>query len=185
MDRLKGKVAVVFGAGPNIGGTIAHFLGREGARVVVCDIGASLQGEGSDTGPAQDTVNAIKKAGGEAIASTMSITEPKNAEVIVKNAFDAQVAFEGIWEIREGYDVPDCAGCETGIYVPFTGQTQFVPPPDCNPDGPIVSISPGQIAWFNFDCNFCTGVYDHATGLGYFHKIWNASAPPPNPPAAR
>lgn len=38
MDRLKDKVAIVFGAGPNIGGTIAHFLAREGARVCVTDI---------------------------------------------------------------------------------------------------------------------------------------------------
>ena len=64
-------------------------LAQEGARVVVCDIGASLQGEGNDSGPAQDTVNAIKKAGGEAVASTLSITDPKNAEAIVKSALDA------------------------------------------------------------------------------------------------
>jgi NAD(P)-dependent dehydrogenase (short-subunit alcohol dehydrogenase family) len=38
MNRLDGKVAIVFGAGPNIGGTIAHFLAREGARVAVADI---------------------------------------------------------------------------------------------------------------------------------------------------
>jgi NAD(P)-dependent dehydrogenase (short-subunit alcohol dehydrogenase family) len=57
--------------------------------VLVCDIGASLQGEGNDAGPAQETVNAIKKAGGEAIASTLSIIEPKNAEAIVKSALDA------------------------------------------------------------------------------------------------
>jgi NAD(P)-dependent dehydrogenase (short-subunit alcohol dehydrogenase family) len=40
MNRLDGKVAIVFGAGPNIGGTIAHFLAREGARVAVADIEA-------------------------------------------------------------------------------------------------------------------------------------------------
>ena len=75
--------------GRGIGRGIAMLLGREGARVVVCDIGASLQGEGNDAGPAQQTVEAIKKAGGEAIASTLSITEPKNAETIVKQALDA------------------------------------------------------------------------------------------------
>src|SRR5262245_63347717 len=86
---VAGKTAIVTGAGRGIGRGIAMLLAREGARVVVCDIGASLQGEGSDTGPAQDTVNAITKIGGEAIASTLSITEPKNAEVIVKGALDA------------------------------------------------------------------------------------------------
>jgi len=86
---VAGKTALVTGAGRGIGRGIAMLLASEGARVVVCDIGASLQGEGADAGPAQDTVNAIKKSGGEAIASTLSITEPKNAELIVKSALDA------------------------------------------------------------------------------------------------
>ena len=64
-------------------------MATEGARVVVCDIGASLEGAGTDAGPAQETVEAIKKAGGQAIASTLSIVEPKNAEQIVKAALDA------------------------------------------------------------------------------------------------
>ena len=85
---VKGKTAIVTGAGRGIGRGIAMLLGREGARVVACDIGASLEGEGSDAGPARQTVDAIKKAGGEAIASTLSITEPKNAEAIVKSALD-------------------------------------------------------------------------------------------------
>lgn len=86
---VAGKTAIVTGAGRGIGRGIAMLLANEGARVVVCDIGASLQGEGSDTGPAQETVNAIKKTGGEAVASTLSITEPKNAEAIVKMALEA------------------------------------------------------------------------------------------------
>lgn len=45
MNRLDGKVAIVFGAGPNIGGTIAHFLAREGARVAVADIDGAVAGE--------------------------------------------------------------------------------------------------------------------------------------------
>jgi len=83
------KVAIVTGAGRGIGRGIALLLASEGAGVVVCDIGASLQGEGSDTSPAQETVEAIRKAGGSAIASTLSITEPRNAEAIVKTALDA------------------------------------------------------------------------------------------------
>jgi len=86
---VAGKTAIVTGGGRGIGRAIALLMAAEGARVVVCDIGASLQGEGLDSGPAQDTVAEIKKAGGEAIASTLSIVEPKNAEAIVKAALDA------------------------------------------------------------------------------------------------
>src|SRR5262245_28057054 len=45
MGRLDGKVAIVFGAGPNIGGTIAHFFAREGAQVAVSDISANAANE--------------------------------------------------------------------------------------------------------------------------------------------
>jgi NAD(P)-dependent dehydrogenase (short-subunit alcohol dehydrogenase family) len=86
---VAGKVAIVTGAARGIGRGIALLLAQEGARVVVCDIGASLEGAGADAGPAQQIVGEIKQAGGEAIASTLSIAEPKNAEEIVKSALDA------------------------------------------------------------------------------------------------
>src|SRR5581483_11493319 len=86
---VDGKTAIVTGAGRGIGRGVAILLAKEGARVVACDIGASLHGEGTDAGPAHATVDAIRKAGGEAIASTLSITEPKNAEAIVKSAVEA------------------------------------------------------------------------------------------------
>ena len=59
MGRLDGKVALIFGAGPNNGGTIAHFMAREGARVAVNDIIPEA---------ATDTVNFLKKKGYDAIA---------------------------------------------------------------------------------------------------------------------
>jgi NAD(P)-dependent dehydrogenase (short-subunit alcohol dehydrogenase family) len=86
---VAGKVAIVTGAGRGIGRGIALLLAREGARVVVCDIGASLEGAGTDASPAHDVVDEIKKGGGEAIASTLSIAEPKNADEIVKAALTA------------------------------------------------------------------------------------------------
>jgi NAD(P)-dependent dehydrogenase (short-subunit alcohol dehydrogenase family) len=57
MNRLDGKVAIVFGAGPNIGGTVAHFLAREGARVMVSDL---------DQEVARDTAQFITAQGFEA-----------------------------------------------------------------------------------------------------------------------
>ena len=86
---VSGKVAIVTGAGRGIGRGIAMLLAQEGARVVVCDIGASLEGAGTDAGPAQAVVDEIRRGGGEAIASTLSIAEPKNADEIVNAALTA------------------------------------------------------------------------------------------------
>ena len=86
---VDGKVAIVTGAGRGIGRGIALLMAREGARVVVCDIGASLEGAGADAGPAHAVVDEIKNAGGQAIASTLSISEPGNGDKIVQAALDA------------------------------------------------------------------------------------------------
>jgi NAD(P)-dependent dehydrogenase (short-subunit alcohol dehydrogenase family) len=86
---VAGKVAIVTGAGRGIGRGIAMLLAQEGASVLVNDVGASLDGSGADSGPAQQAVDEIKKAGGNAIASTLNIAEPQSANAIVKSALDA------------------------------------------------------------------------------------------------
>ncbi len=67
-------------------------MAEEGAKVLVNDVGAALDGSGGDTGPAQQVVDEIKNKGGQAIASTLSIGEPQNADQIVKAALDASAA---------------------------------------------------------------------------------------------
>lgn len=74
MGRLQGKVAIVFGAGPNIGGTIAHFLAREGARVAVSDI--SLEA-------AEETVAFIRGKGHDACAQQGNATVAADVESVV------------------------------------------------------------------------------------------------------
>ena len=86
---VSGKVAIVTGAARGVGRGIALLMAKEGAKVVVCDIGASLDGAGRDDGPAQEVVNEIRKDGGDAIASTLSISEPGNADKIIQATLDA------------------------------------------------------------------------------------------------
>ena len=86
---LDGKVVVVTGAGGGIGRDFAHAMAAQGAKVVVNDVGASVSGEGRDTGPAQKVVDEIAAAGGSAVANTDSVAEWEAANRIVKTAVDA------------------------------------------------------------------------------------------------
>lgn len=85
---MDGKVAVVTGAGRGIGREVALSLATHGARVVVNDIGASLDGYESDTAISDEVVAEISKKGGEAIADSNSISESTGAESVVQTALD-------------------------------------------------------------------------------------------------
>lgn len=85
---LEGKVAVVTGAGRGIGREIAILMASRGARVVVNDLGGSVDGEGTDASPAEQTVADIKSAGGEAVANLDSVSDPAGGEHIVQYALD-------------------------------------------------------------------------------------------------
>lgn len=80
MGTLDGKVAIVSGSGRGIGREIALKLASEGARVVVNDL---------DGDPAQDTVDAITAAGGEAVACVGSVTDAEFGQRFVQTAVDA------------------------------------------------------------------------------------------------
>lgn len=89
MAMLEGKVVAVTGAGRGIGREIALLCAREGAAVVINDFGGSADGEGLDAGPAQETANDIKAAGGRAIANTASVADPAGAASIIEDAVKA------------------------------------------------------------------------------------------------
>jgi NAD(P)-dependent dehydrogenase (short-subunit alcohol dehydrogenase family) len=93
---MENKVVVVTGAGNGIGRDIALAMAAEGAKVVVNDLGTSGSGEGSDAGPAQAVVNEIRAAGGEAVASTESVSEWNSANRIVQTALDHFGRIDGV-----------------------------------------------------------------------------------------
>jgi NAD(P)-dependent dehydrogenase (short-subunit alcohol dehydrogenase family) len=86
---FKGKVAIVTGAGAGLGRIHAIELAKRGAKIVVNDLGGSVDGSGGGSAAAQGVVEEIKKAGGEAIANGASVSDKKGAESIVADAVKA------------------------------------------------------------------------------------------------
>lgn len=86
MGLLEGKVAIVTGAGRGIGRGEALLLAREGASVVVNDVGASTRGEGSDTTPAEQVVAEIEAAGGSAAANYADVTDYVSTGAMIEDA---------------------------------------------------------------------------------------------------
>ncbi|TDU26915.1 NAD(P)-dependent dehydrogenase (short-subunit alcohol dehydrogenase family) [Panacagrimonas perspica] len=88
-DVLKGKVVIVTGAGRGVGAEIAKLAALEGARVVVNDLGVSQGGDGGSLGPAEEIVQEIRAAGGEAIAEGSNVASWDGAHALFANAMKA------------------------------------------------------------------------------------------------
>ncbi len=87
--RFDGKVAIVTGAGGGLGRQHALELARRGAKVVVNDLGGSMDGSGGGSDAANKVVEEIKALGGEAIANGSSVTDDAGVARMVKDAMDA------------------------------------------------------------------------------------------------
>jgi len=89
MGALDNRVAIVTGAGRGLGREHALLLAREGAKVVVNDLGGGADGEGADATPAQQVVAEIEALGGEAVANGDDVTSWTGSEALIRSAIDA------------------------------------------------------------------------------------------------
>ncbi len=96
MGLLDNKVILVTGAGNGIGREHAMACAAEGAKIVVNDLGGTMDGSGSDDAAASKVANEIKAAGGEAIANFDSVTDSEGCARMVKAAMDTWGRLDGI-----------------------------------------------------------------------------------------
>ncbi len=89
MGICDGRVVIVTGAGRGLGREHAREFARQGAKVVVNDLGAELDGTGSSDGPAGQVVDEIRAAGGEAVANGADVADWEGAQSLVRSALDA------------------------------------------------------------------------------------------------
>ena len=96
-NLLKDKVVLVTGAGGGIGREMALLAAREGAKVVVNDLGGAVDGDGTGSAtPAQKVCDEIVAAGGKAAPNYGSVTDPAAAEAMVKQAVDTFGRIDGV-----------------------------------------------------------------------------------------
>ncbi|MGN1285529.1 MAG: SDR family oxidoreductase [Bradyrhizobium sp.] len=90
MGRLcAGRVAIVTGGGRGLGREYALMLAEQGASVVVNDLGSTAAGEGIDLSPAQEVVDEIRRAGGEAIVNGNDVSDWAGAKALIDEAIAA------------------------------------------------------------------------------------------------
>jgi 3-oxoacyl-[acyl-carrier protein] reductase len=87
-EKLKGKTALITGAGRGIGRESAMYLAAQGASIMVADAGVARDGSSTDLAPAEQVASEIKEKGGNAAANFTSVTDFKAVEDMINNCVD-------------------------------------------------------------------------------------------------
>lgn len=198
MGVLDGKVAVITGGGRGIGAAVARAFAREGAAVVVNDLGTSPDGVGGDAGPAHDIVAEITQNGGRAVADGGDIADTATGERLVSTAvetfgkLDIVVNVAGILRDRMIFNLSE-EDWDAVIRVHLRGHYSTVRPAAAyfreqrNPDADYRIInftsvsglqgSPGQPNYAAAKMGIVGLTYSLAQGLARYGVTANAIAP--------
>src|ERR1700716_36681 len=126
MPGVQDRVIVVTGAGGGLGREYALTLAKEGASVVVNDLGGARDGTGAGSAMADQVVKEIREAGGRAVANYDSVAESEGAENIIKTALDEFGKVDGVVSnagiLRDGtFHQMEFSNWDAGLKVPLYG----------------------------------------------------------------
>ncbi|HEY1700433.1 MAG TPA: SDR family NAD(P)-dependent oxidoreductase [Trebonia sp.] len=198
MGVIDGRVAIITGGGRGIGASISRLFAKEGASLVINDLGGHADGTGSDEGPARQIADEITAAGGKAVADGGDIADVATGERLVRTAverygtLDIVVNVAGILRDRMIFNLPE-EDWDAVIRVHLKGHYSTVRPASAywreqrNPGGHYRIInftsisgldgSPGQPNYAAAKMGIVGLTYSLAQGLARYGVTANAIAP--------
>ena len=109
--KLQERIALVTGGGRGVGRAVALLFAKEGAKVVIADMGVAVDGSGGSDGPAASVAQEIEAAGGQAIANTGDVSNWRDAEALVHAAIDAWGKLDILVNVAGNFNSNNIVNC--------------------------------------------------------------------------